>query len=105
MADVYFRFGNLNKLQKLTLEREITGAFAVSCEQTAKIDGYVSLTPLVFDDINMFAVRQQIAAERCSIVVKINPSTEQSELQLPQCVNQMLKHIDCVICFQLGNGQ
>lgn len=102
MPTVLFRFSNLNKLQKMTLEKEVQGAFSVFHEASNSFDGYVALDELTFDDINMFVVRQQLPVSRCNIVIKMSVQDSPFESALPATVNQMLKHIDCQISCQLS---
>lgn len=100
---ISFRFSRLNKMQALTLCREIEGvSYTESIESIEKTEqtaqrhfvALVALTAANLDAITMFYLRQGITLNGCDILVAVMPSAE-TGFTLPAIVNQMLKHIDC----------
>ncbi|RYV00954.1 hypothetical protein SOPP22_19385 [Shewanella sp. OPT22] len=94
---VYFRFLNLNRLQMLTLESEVSPVFRKQTQDNQYV-AYVLLDDVwLIDDISTFAVQQQISDDDCDIL--LTPQNNQSfEVNTAdKIVNQMLKHIDCSI--------
>ena len=107
VLDVSFRFRQLNKMQLLTLCRELERVSY--SERSAKEDNLkphsfealVELTASNLDAINMFYVRQGLNVSNCDIFVSVK-ATDATGFTLPAIVNQMLKHIDCPLSFSIG---
>jgi hypothetical protein len=94
-----FRFLGLDKLQAITLEREIVGA---SQRKHFKHDCYVGSVPLVdqyIEDINNFYVRQRVRIEECDIFLSIVTESSSNIVEVPEIVNRLLKYIDCKLTF------
>jgi len=106
--DVRFRFRQLNKMQVLTLCRELEGvSYSENAESEDKLlprsfDALVALTAANLDAINMFYVRQGLNVSNCDIFVSVK-GIDTTSFTLPAIVNQMLKHIDCPLSFSLLN--
>lgn len=106
---IYFRFRYLNKLQVLTLARELEGVSytenIASAQSTATTTqqsfiALVALTAANLDAINIFYVRQGFDVSCCDILVQTKLA-QTTGFTLPVIVNQMLKHIDCPVSFAL----
>lgn len=98
-AEISFRFNNLDKMQAITLEREILGSLR---ENHVENNSYVVCVPLTvnnFDDINDYYVRQRIEIEACDIFVSVTSDSGTNILDIPVIVNRMLKYIDCKLTF------
>lgn len=115
--DINFRFRQLNKMQALTLCRELdsasytehsadeAGAESTVNEKNTKPRNYsalVRLTPENIEAITMFYVRQDLNLSQCDILINATLTNTRS-FTLPVIVNQMLKHIDCPISFSVLN--
>ncbi|MBU0914703.1 MAG: hypothetical protein KKF22_19415 [Gammaproteobacteria bacterium] len=105
--EISFRFRQLNKMQVMTLSREIEGvSYTEDLEsETTKPRSFVALVALTsehLEAITMFYVRQSMNVDNCDILVTV-PHTAATSFTLPEIVNQMLKHIDCPISFLLLN--
>ena len=106
--DVRFRFRQLNKMQVLTLSRELEGVFySENVESEDKLlprsfEALVALTAANLDAINMFYVRQGLNVSNCDIFVSVK-GVDTTSFTLPAIVNQMLKHIDCPLSISLLN--
>jgi hypothetical protein len=92
---INFRFLKLNKLQAITLSREIEGASYSALDDTQHFVGSVPLVENKFDDINHFFIRQKIAMEDCDLLINSAPLANSTEFTVPIRVNQFLKGIDC----------
>lgn len=101
-----FRFRQLNKMQVLTLCRELDGvSYAENSANEGNLkpcsfEALVELTATNLDAINMFYVRQGLNISNCDIFVSVRP-TDAKSFTLPAIVNQMLKHIDCPLSFSI----
>lgn len=98
---VYFRYLRLNKLQALTLLREIPGA---EYEESGK-GFYLARVPLEaenIDAINMYFVRQQIAINESDILIVASEINKGEVVTAPSVVNHMLKHINCPVSFAIA---
>ncbi|MDP4983811.1 hypothetical protein [Pseudoalteromonas tunicata] len=110
MASVMFCFNNLNKLQALTLQREVQSARYLQQNSTtqspALFSGQIPLYEGQIDDIISFFIKQQLSVEQCQIVISgqklqsSDGSTEPAVLPVPNIVNHMLKHIDCTLIIE-----
>lgn len=115
--EISFRFRQLNKMQALTLCREIADAsyaedseiaasaeMTVSKEQTKprNYSALVRLNPENIEAITMFYVRQGLTINNCDILI-CAPLAQTTSFTLPVIVNQMLKHIDCPLSFSVLN--
>lgn len=106
--DVRFRFRQLNKMQVLTLCRELEGvSYSENVESEGKLlplsfEALVVLKAENLDAINMFYVRQGLNVSNCDIFVSVK-GVDTTSFTLPAIVNQMLKHIDCPLSFSLLN--
>lgn len=110
--DISFRFCQLNKMQALTLSREIDGvSYTANPDTEATVGGqtkpgsYSALVPLKSENleaITMFYVRQGMEVSNCDILVCIT-GVKAAGFTLPAIVNQMLKHVDCPLSFSLLN--
>jgi hypothetical protein len=106
--DVSFRFRQLNKMQVLTLCRELEGVSYAENEESEgdvkarSFEALVELTTINLDAINMFYVRQGMDISNCDILVRLKDA-DTTSFTLPAIVNQMLKHIDCPLSFSLRN--
>lgn len=104
--DVRFRFRQLNKMQVLTLCREledVSYAENPADEDNLKprsFEALVALTAANLDAINMFYVRQGLNVSNCDIFVSVK-AVDTTSFALPPIVNQMLKHIDCPLSFSI----
>lgn len=94
-VEIKFRFLKLNKLQAMTLSREIAGSSYVELDDGQFFVGHVPLVESKFDDINHFFIRQKIAIKDCDLLINYTFSSNTSELSVPIKVNQFLKDIDC----------
>ncbi|MFC3032867.1 hypothetical protein ACFOEE_10080 [Pseudoalteromonas fenneropenaei] len=99
MASVSFRFLQLNKLQLLTLKRDIPELVATELEAPHHYCVSVPLEAHHIDTINMFFVRQQLILEQVDILVCLDTSDCGTEYSAPRLLNQMLKHLDCTLRF------
>lgn len=105
---VDFRFRRLNKMQVVTLSRELEGVvYTENLEIDSKIslyrfDALVRLCTNNLDAISMFYVRQGLDISQCDILISANPTVTPC-FTLPAVVNQMLKHIDCPLSFSIQN--
>lgn len=106
--DVSFRFRQLNKMQVLTLCRELESvSYSENIESEDNLkphtfEALVALTAANLDAINMFYVRQGLNVSNCDILVSLQ-SAATPYFTLPAIVNQMLKHIDCPLSFSILN--
>ena len=106
--DVRFRFRQLNKMQVLTLCRElqdVSYSENPADEDNLKPRSFEALVVLKaenLDAINMFYVRQGLTVSNCDIFVSIK-AVDTTHFTLPAIVNQMLRHIDCPLSFSLLN--
>lgn len=100
---VSFRFLNLNKLQGITLTREVTGATYHSNHSNDRFTGVVALTATLdnINDLNIYFVRQQVVLEDCDILISVSSHNPPSKIEIPTLVNKVLKHIDCKITVAL----
>lgn len=93
---VFFRLLRLNKLQMVTLSRQIA-----ELQVTDLVTHYevaVPLSAILLEDLMMFVVRQQVTLEDCDILLQIAaPADIQA---VPASVNQLLKHLDCRLSVQ-----
>ena len=94
-TEVSFRFLRLDKMQALTLEREIQGASYKSHHEKGVFIGSVPLLESYIDDIDTFYVRQHISMDDVDILISIEKSNWALETGVPSIVNQFLKHINC----------
>jgi hypothetical protein len=94
---VSFRFLNLDKLQAITLTREIAGATYESHGDSDCFIGSVALTETLdnINDLNIFYVRQQILLDDCDILISVSSHNQVNKVEIPRIVNKLLKHIDC----------
>lgn len=103
---VDFRFRQLNKMQVLTLCRELEGvSYAEHPANEGKLkppgfEALVALTATNLDAISMFYVRQGLNLSHCDILVSVKRAAP-TGFTLPTLVNQMLKHIDCPLSISL----
>jgi hypothetical protein len=97
--EISFRFRQLNKMQVLTLCRELE---EVSYPKPGSFEALVVLKTENLDAINMFYVRQGLNVSNCDIFVSVK-GVDTTSFTLPAIVNQMLKHIDCPLSFSLRN--
>ena len=100
-TSVYFRYLRLNKLQALTLQREIPGAESVESGKGY----YLAQVPLRsenIDAINMYFVRQQIAINESDILIVASEINKGEVVTAPSVVNHMLKHINCPVSFAIA---
>lgn len=98
-TEISFRFTRLDKMQAITLEREILGSIR---EDHVENNRYVVCVPLTnnsFDDINDYYVRQRIEIEECDIFVSVRSDSGTNTFEIPALVNRMLKYIDCQLTF------
>lgn len=98
-VNLNFRFLSLNKLQAITLEREIRGS---SYQKHDEKDCYVGCVPLTksnIDDINDFYVRQMIDIVECDIFVSVVCESDSNVVDVPEVANRMLKYIDCKLTY------
>lgn len=101
-----FRFRRLNKMQVITLSRELEDVvYTETLEIDSKLSPYrfdalVRLSSNNLDAISMFYVRQGLNVSQCDILIRVNPAVTPC-FTLPAVVNQMLKHIDCPLSFSL----
>ncbi|MDF3126463.1 hypothetical protein [Rheinheimera sp. 1928-s] len=113
--EISFRFRQLNKMQALTLCREIdavsyaaeteqqaSAAIAVSESNTKQLtySALVALKPENIEAITMFYVRQGMDLSHCDILITATLANT-TGFTLPAIVNQMLKHIDCPLSFSV----
>jgi len=98
-AEISFRFNNLDKMQALTLEREILGSLRDKHVENNCYVVYVPLTVNNFDDINDYYVRQRVDIEDCDIFVSVSSGSGTNTFNIPEIVNRMLKYIDCKLSF------
>jgi hypothetical protein len=104
--EISFRFRQLNKMQVLTLCREleyVSYAENPADEDNLKprsFEALVALTAANLDAINMFYVRQGLNISHCDIFVSVK-AVDTTSFTLPAIVNQMLKHIDCPLSFSI----
>lgn len=103
---VDFRFRQLNKMQVLTLYRELEGVSYSEHPANEdhlkphRFEALVALTATNLDAISMFYVRQGLNLSQCDILVSVKRAAP-AGFTLPTLVNQMLKHIDCPLSFSL----
>lgn len=102
---VFFRFLNLDKLQAITLSREISGATYLANSDTGKFIGLIKLTDTLenLNDLNIYYVRQQTLIEDCDILISVTSQNQISKVEIPRLVNKLLKHIDCKLTFNFAN--
>lgn len=104
--EISFRFRQLNKMQVLTLCREledVSYAENPADEDNLKPRSFEALVVLKaehLDSINMFYVRQGLNVSNCDILVSLKDA-DTTHFTLPAIVNQMLKHIDCPLSFSI----
>lgn len=99
LAKTSIRFLSLNKLQALTLEREVVGA---SQSKHFKNDFYVGCVVLMDDnleDIVHFFIRQQLKIDDCDLFISVFSNLDSNIVDVPNLVNRMLKYIDCRLTF------
>ncbi|CCQ10043.1 hypothetical protein PALB_9080 [Pseudoalteromonas luteoviolacea B = ATCC 29581] len=96
MLSIYFRFLKLNKMQLLTLVREIADAEEIKSKDSHSFAVMIPLCEANLDDITMFFVRQQISIDDCDLHL-VKPAEASSALCAPMILNKMLKHIDCKV--------
>ena len=103
---ISFRFRQLNKMQVLTLCRELEDVYYAenpADEDDLKPRSFEALVVLKaehLDAINIFYVRQGLNVSNCDIFVSVK-GVEATSFTLPAIVNQMLKHIDCPLSFSI----
>ena len=98
-TEISFRFTRLDKMQAITLEREILGSLR---ENHVENNCYVVRVPFTqnsFDDINDYYVRQRIEIEDCDIFISVCSDSGTNTFEIPTLVNRMLKYIDCKLTF------
>lgn len=98
-TEIDFRFTRLDKMQAITLEREILGAIR---EDHVENNYYVVRVPLTnntFNDINDYYVRQRIEIEACDVFISVCSDSGTNTFEIPTIVNRMLKYIDCKLTF------
>ncbi len=101
-----FRFLSLDKLQALTLEREL---MACSLSENKNDDSQYKIgnvkgktfcvsCPLdehSLGDILNFYIRQELKAKACDIVLSLDQSVDSNPIAVPRLVNDLLKQVDC----------
>ena len=97
-----FRFLSLNKLQAITLEREIVGSSYQKHYENDSYFGCVPLTTFSIDDINDFYVRQMIDVTECDIFVSVVSESDANIVDVPIVANRMLKYIDCKLTYSFS---
>ncbi|MEP3925708.1 MAG: hypothetical protein ABJM37_08455 [Gilvibacter sp.] len=102
-TQVSFRFLNLNKLQGITLTREVTGATYHANNTNGRFTGCVALTGKLdnINDLNVYFVRQQVILDDCDILITVTSQNRPSKIEVPMLVNKLLRHIDCKITIAL----
>ncbi|KXI29833.1 hypothetical protein [Paraglaciecola hydrolytica] len=101
-VSVDFRFLQLDKMQALTLVREVQGATYCPSPNAKYFIGCVPLLESYMDDINHFFIRQKVLESECDILIAVAPESPQHSLSVPLSVNRMLKDIDCQLTIELG---
>ena len=101
---VDFRFLQLDKLQAITLVREVQGASYCPALSDNKFVGSVPLQESYLDDINHFFIRQKVLENECDILISSQQQASLYSVNVPAIVNRMLKDIDCAITLSLGVG-
>ena len=97
-----FRFLSLNKLQAITLERDIIGSSYKKHHENDSYVGSVALTKSSIDDINDFYVRQMIDVIECDLFVSVVSESDSNIVGVPVVVNSMLKYIDCKLTYSFS---
>jgi hypothetical protein len=100
---VDFRFLQLDKMQALTLVREVQGASYSLGPNANCFIGCVPLLESYMDDINHFFIRQKVLENECDILIALPPESQQHSLSVPLSVNRMLKDIDCQLTFSIAS--
>lgn len=100
-VELAFRFLQLDKMQAITLSREIMGASYQPSDDAQVYVGSVPLLSEKMDDINHFFIRQKMSEKQCDILISAHAATAHGLLQVPHIVNRMLKDIDCPLTFSL----
>lgn len=98
-TNIEFRFLQLDKMQAITLSREIQGA---SYQPNLDCSCFVGSVPLIeknMDDINHFFIRQKVSEGECDILISNQSNTANITLNVSPIVNRMLKDIDCPLTF------
>jgi hypothetical protein len=92
---------NLNKLQAITLAREVQGSVYYEHVEPNCYLGTVTLTEELenLDQLNIYHVRQQILLHDCDILISVTTDNTLDTIETPRLVNKLLKHIDCKITF------
>jgi hypothetical protein len=100
---IEFRFLKLDKMQAITLSRDIQEAnYQAHCNQSCFI-GSVPLREKYLDDVNHFFIRQKMSESDCDILISIQSDTANNTLSVPPIVNRMLKDIDCPLIFSFAH--
>ena len=98
---IHFRFLQLNKMQAITMSREIEGSSNKEQDNGGCFVGSVPLVEDKFDDINLFFIRQKISIDECDVLIRSQTLQGQKELAIPCMVNKFLKDIDCKLTLSL----
>ena len=103
---VNFRFLDLDRLQAVTLSREVSGASYQESMTPGRYVGYIELSGLNIHEINDFFIRQRVSISDCDILVSASLSVgvhekgeSESIVKVPPVVNNMLKYIDCQLTY------
>lgn len=99
---VDFRFLRLNKLQAITLVREVQGASYSPAPSANVFIGSVPLQASYLDDINHFFIRQKVLESECDILISSQQDAVKYVANVPSIVNRMLKDIDCPLTIKFG---
>lgn len=94
----------MDKIQAITLFREVEGATYDNHHQSGRFVGAVGLNESLsnLDDLNIFYVRQQIPLQDCDILVSVTSVDNTKTIATPMLVNKVLKHIDCQLTFSFN---
>ncbi|MGO4892939.1 hypothetical protein [Flavobacterium sp. W21_SRS_FM6] len=98
---IEFRFLQLNKMQAITLSREIQGATYAAHEHNSIFIGSVPLHEKYLDDINHFFIRQKVVEAQCDILISTQSAVANTIINVPPIVNRILKDIDCPLTISL----
>ncbi|WP_340678637.1 hypothetical protein [Paraglaciecola sp.] len=101
---VDFRFLQLDKLQAITLAREVQGASYCPAVSEHRFVGSVPLQERYLDDINHFFIRQKVLESECDILISSQQQASLYSVNVPAIVNRMLKDIDCAVTLSFGIG-
>ncbi len=94
-AELKFRFLALDKLQALTLQRELMSESQLEELRTGVYCVSIPLDEYSLGDILNFYIRQEVKPSECDIILVINKSDGSNPLSVPRLVNDVLKQIDC----------